>query len=66
MVLPFPLLQLAQHVLPLSLFAGTALAANSAFNVKSHGTGWRYATTASSGDSGDVISTGDDLTVSII
>ena len=65
MVLPFTLLHLVQHVLPLSICAGTALAASSGFKVKTYGTGWRYATTSSSEDSDDVISTGDDLTVSV-
>ena len=58
------LLQLIQNTLPFSFCAGTALAANSAFKVKSHGTGSRYAAASVSSDSDNVISTGDDLFVS--
>ena len=60
---PFTILQLAQYILPFSIYAGTALAVNSAFNVKTHSKGWQFASVSSNTTDDSQVSTGDDLTV---
>ena len=64
MVLPLSLLQVLELSLPFSLLARSAFAANdlAGFNIKAHGTGFRYATTVSSNNT--QVSTSDDLSVS--
>ena len=65
MVLPLSFLRAAKLALPFSLLAKSVLGSlsqNSAFNIKAHGTGFRYASSVSSDDIG--VSTSDDLAVS--
>ena len=55
MVLPLSFLQVAKLALPFALLAKSVLGSlsqNSAFNIKAHGTGFRYASSVSSDDIG--------------
>ena len=63
MIFAFSFLQAVRLALPLSFLTRSALGSlNSAFNIKAHGTGFRYAASVNSDDIG--VSTSDDLAVS--
>ena len=56
---------LLQFLLPISLWTGSAYA-RSAFNIKAHGTGFRYATSGQVSADDIGVSTSDDLSVCLL
>ncbi|KAI0743088.1 aspartic peptidase domain-containing protein [Daedaleopsis nitida] len=66
MLLPLSLLQLAELLLPVSLLVGAAVAKPSAFNIKAHGTGYRYQSGTSNINAKDInVTTTNDLSYTV-